>query len=454
MKKQFIKRLMGLVLSGALIIGSSGVVMASQDVQANLDPSNNVSTQANVDEDETLTIETESAAETEVRVASLANETSNNLKESLKDAKPLETTEYVDGIGDEVIGITPFASSTSVTLSSGNYTLGKYPTVSVGLNSSYTDVYAYFINDLTNTIFSVELDYNSSLGKYGISILVDGSTYNGKYTLYAISYTESSNMVAEYMDSSKYFTITGCRTLAMDDYVIRLYNLVLGRNAAETEVTSWVKQLAEKSKTGADVAQGFLFSNEYKGKKTSDSAYLDVLYKVLLNRNADSVGKNNWQTKLNVGVSRTYIFKGFAESSEFTNICASYGITRGSVSVSENRDKNYGTTAFVSRLYTQALGRSIDVAGLNNWTGYLINKTKTPQQVAEGFINSAEFTGKKLSNENYVKVLYRTYLGRECDNAGYVHWVNKLNSGVSRQAVLNGFAGSSEFKNIVKSFGL
>ena len=78
----------------------------------------------------------------------------------------------------------------------------------------------------------------------------------------------------------------------------------------------------------------------------------------------------------------------------------------------------------------------------------------TPTQVAENFIYAKEFTDKHLSNTEYVKVLYRTFMGREADNAGLNYWVGRLNKGESRKTVLKSFAGCPEFKNIVKSFGL
>jgi len=237
-------------------------------------------------------------------------------------------------------------------------------------------------------------------------------------------------------------------------FVQRLYSTCLGRAADVSGLNTWTKGLITGTHTGASVVWSFYNSNEYKSKNKTNSEYIDTLYKALLNRGADSSGKNSWLAKMTVGMSRTYIFKGFAESGEFTNLCKSYGITRGNVTVSENRDKNYGITSFVSRLYTKALVRSIDVDGLNNWTGQLINKKKTAQQVAEAFINSTEFTNKKYSNEAYVKILYRTFLNREYDSAGLKSWVSKLNSGTSRNTVLKGFAGSQEFKKIAASYGL
>lgn len=120
----------------------------------------------------------------------------------------------------------------------------------------------------------------------------------------------------------------------------------------------------------------------------------------------------------------------------------------------ENRDKNRGATAFVWRFYQVALGRTPDIAGLNDWTGRLVSKKATPEDVGKGFIFSPEVRNKKLSNTEYVKLLYRTFLGREFDEVGLNDWVKRLDSGTSREDVFYGFSKSAEFGGIVASFGL
>ena len=112
------------------------------------------------------------------------------------------------------------------------------------------------------------------------------------------------------------------------------------------------------------------------------------------------------------------------------------------------------TQAYVARIYTKALGRAAEPAGLNYWVGEINAKRRTPVQVAEEFFFAPEFVNKKLSNTEYVKVLYRTFMGREYDQAGLNYWVGRLNRGESRKSVLEAFAGCPEFRKIVKSFGL
>ena len=237
-------------------------------------------------------------------------------------------------------------------------------------------------------------------------------------------------------------------------FCTRLYTLCLGRAADESGVNYWTQQLLNKKQTGASLGYNFVFSDEYKKKNTSDEAYVKMLYEVFMGRSADNGGLNYWLDLLNQGMSREYVYKGFAESKEFTNICASYGIERGSVKLTQARDQNVNLTKFVNRIYVKAMNRKGEEKGLNYWCGQIRSKKMTPVQVAESFIYSKEFTDKNLSNTEYIKVLYRTFMGREADSAGLNYWLGRLNKGDSRKTVLKAFAGCQEFKNIVKSFGL
>lgn len=110
--------------------------------------------------------------------------------------------------------------------------------------------------------------------------------------------------------------------------------------------------------------------------------------------------------------------------------------------------------AFVSRMYTVALGRNAEAAGLKDWSGRLLEKKIDGAGIAAGFIGSEEFTNKNLNNDDYLKVLYKTFFDREPDKAGYEDWIGKLNAGQSRASVLAGFVNSKEFANLCDKFGI
>ena len=116
----------------------------------------------------------------------------------------------------------------------------------------------------------------------------------------------------------------------VEAFVTRLYNICLEREPDASGFADWVSQLKSGSKTGIQVAKGFIFSKEFKDKNYCNTCFVKQLYRAFMGREYDTAGLNDWVTKITKGWKRQQIFNGFACSTEFTNICASYGITRGS----------------------------------------------------------------------------------------------------------------------------
>ena len=74
------------------------------------------------------------------------------------------------------------------------------------------------------------------------------------------------------------------------------------------------------------MAHGFIFSDEFIALELDDSAYLDTLYRSLMDREVDPVGKEYWMERLANGASREEVFKDFAGSEEFIGLCYKYGV--------------------------------------------------------------------------------------------------------------------------------
>lgn len=238
-------------------------------------------------------------------------------------------------------------------------------------------------------------------------------------------------------------------------FIVRLYVNVLGRQSYDdTEVDYWYQKLVSKESTGADVAWGFFFSNEFKEKGLSDEEYADILYRVMFDRAGAENERKYWTDKLDIGMSREYVYAGFANSNEFMQVCDGYGVDRGTINWTAYRDQNEGVTAFVSRLYNKALNRGGDDGGMELWTRTILRKEKTVEEVACGFIFSDEFLRKGYGNEEYVKILYRTFMDREAGLTEIPYWLNKLNAGVPREEVFRGFARSPEFDGIMRKYGV
>lgn len=112
------------------------------------------------------------------------------------------------------------------------------------------------------------------------------------------------------------------------------------------------------------------------------------------------------------------------------------------------------TKAFVTQLYQVCLEREPDGGGLQTWVNQLASGASTGTQAAHGFVFSKEFLDKNLCNEDYVKLLYKAFLGREADAGGLEAWVKILEDGKTREYVFNGFAMSNEFGKLCTKYGI
>lgn len=112
----------------------------------------------------------------------------------------------------------------------------------------------------------------------------------------------------------------------VENFVKRFYETVLGRTAEPAGRNDWVGRLATGVAAGADVAQGFIFSQEFTNRQLDDASYVEVLYRAFFNRAPDEAGYSDWLQQLGRGVDRAAVLDGFIYSQEFKNLCATYAI--------------------------------------------------------------------------------------------------------------------------------
>ncbi|MBQ8983570.1 MAG: DUF4214 domain-containing protein [Lachnospiraceae bacterium] len=109
-------------------------------------------------------------------------------------------------------------------------------------------------------------------------------------------------------------------------FVRRLYLATLKRNADVDGLNHWVSLIGTKSASPYDVAERIVNSQEFKNYQYSDEEYVKILYRAFLDRDPDPSGYQHWLNRLASGASREDILHGFANSAEFKNLAASYGI--------------------------------------------------------------------------------------------------------------------------------
>jgi|GEM_PF-734684 len=113
----------------------------------------------------------------------------------------------------------------------------------------------------------------------------------------------------------------------VEAFVSRFYQVCLDRKADQAGLDLWVRDLLAGTKTGSDVAKGFIFSKEFTDKNYDNSTFLTILYKAYFDRSPDTAGFDAWLKKLNNGTSRQSVVDGFSTSKEFSELCNSFGIS-------------------------------------------------------------------------------------------------------------------------------
>ena len=113
-----------------------------------------------------------------------------------------------------------------------------------------------------------------------------------------------------------------------------------------------------------------------------------------------------------------------------------------------------GLEGFVTRCYRVALSRDPDKAGHADWVRWLKDGTVDATSCTYGFVFSKEMNNKNLSDEDFVKTLYRLFMDREGEATGVAFWTKYLKDGHSRLEVFNGFTDSVEFARIKASYGI
>ena len=266
----------------------------------------------------------------------------------------------------------------------------------------------------------------------------------------------ANNKVVWYVtdDSAPVFYSFSADVTNVEGFVERMYTVALNRASDPSGKAHWTNQLIMNVADGASIANDFIMSEEFIGRNLSNEKYLDVLYETFFGRPADAAGKAHWLKSLQNGSSRQYVLACFVNSDEFSEICNSYGIIRGTMEVSGGVSSGGGAQGFVSRLYDKVLNRGSDSEGIAYWTQNITTGQRTPMEVAKHFFLSDEYVSKGTSDREYVATLYQTFMGREYDEDGMNHWLNELKKGASRESVLEDFAYSPEFAEIVESFDL
>lgn len=132
-----------------------------------------------------------------------------------------------------------------------------------------------------------------------------------------------------------------------------------------------------------------------------------------------------------VGVGEAQIICKAADGSGIAKVCM--------VSV------NSAERLYIRRLYEKGLCRELDEAGVIYWSRKIDEGDETYLSVAKTFLCSSAFTKKKVTDDEFVRILYRVFFDREADAAGLEYWIGQIEKGNKRERIIERFCESEEF---------
>jgi hypothetical protein len=112
---------------------------------------------------------------------------------------------------------------------------------------------------------------------------------------------------------------------------------------------------------------------------------------------------------------------------------------------SQESIEHTSSSAFVTRLYQQVLGRPPEPGSVDGWVRQ-IQEFGSVVPTILAFFHSPEFLSHKTTDDQYLTILYRALLRREPDPAGFAALLVELQAGrLTRDNLLDSFMDSQEF---------
>jgi hypothetical protein len=188
--------------------------------------------------------------------------------------------------------------------------------------------------------------------------------------------------------------------------ILEDYQQLLGRAPSQNEINLWLKAF-NSGTTDEQVMALFLASPEYYQRTGgTNEAWVNSLYKVVLDRNADAAGEAAWLRALAAGQSRDTVAYGFTASPEHEQ-------------------------SLIQADYQLYLGRSGSASEVSSWLSN-IEQGMTQEEMAAEFASSPEafFVQNNSVVDDWVTYAYQTILGRQPDSDGMNSWEEVLEEGL------------------------
>jgi uncharacterized protein YkwD len=320
----------------------------------------------------------------------------------------------------------------------GSGTYGNYWTIDSAspAASNYAFITGVVFNDAANT---GQYAIGESLGNVTITIQGVGSTTtydSGGYQFQVApgTYTVTASGGGLVAPISQVVTI-GTRNRRVefiqspaqasqataDQFVTNLYQSYLKRSPSATELSTFAGQLVNGRATQFSLTRMVQTSQEYAHVCTR---WLEEAYPDILGRTIGSGEMTAWLVWLQQGNGTLNdVANGMLHSGEY---------------------QQHQWAGWVQSAYQTYLHRSAGAGEIAGWDG-LFQTGLTKGNFIAAVIMSPEGQSHFTSNSQFVSALYTDLLGRTASTTEVQGWLNLLQTGTSRGAVVYGFLGSGEY---------
>ena len=277
---------------------------------------------------------------------------------------------------------------------------------------------------LTSKYPSEEVNFKALCAKYGIN----DENVIGDTITYVKENTNKENIEIFVKDLISKSNIK----ISDEDKINLIDNIVSGQFSASTALKTIIE------------------SNGFKNLKLTDAEYIKVIGKICLNEDLSDSDIQNYENKLVTGTTRNELLKEFILNSKFQAICDSLKIERGDYTVSAI--KSTGTLAgeFIKNAYTSLIGK--DASNIGSFSN-LVNGEQTATEAIQLYVDSAAFKNRKLSDEEYVKALFKATLNRTPSQDEINTYVNKIKES-GKMTAIDEIVKTDEFKKICNQYYL
>lgn len=249
----------------------------------------------------------------------------------------------------------------------------------------------------------------------------------------------------------------------LDSFLDSVYSIMLNREADEEGKSYWSGKILSGDIGILDFLNQILSQEEFASLSISSEDFITKNYNLLINREPDEDGFNYWMSQLGENSTKEQqlnLINQMAHSEEFMGKINEMGIVfkiyeeEKPVVVPEQLSD---IDIFIRDAYEHILGRQYDQEGFNYWKGQLTSQDKGSIDLINQFISLDEFKARNLTDQQFIGAMYEVLFNRTADQDGLNYWNSIYQKDKSSNRMANivlNIADNTEFLSRIKNMNV